>query len=91
MRNLKVIPSRNEMTLFLVGGWKPPTRDDFVKEIYQLVCGENTVESCQWMDTGLKLNWNIRDWHIWSFLFQNQWQTNYANRVFSFLKAPQIQ
>ena len=55
MRNFQVITSRNGETLFLVGGWKPPTKLDFIEEIYQLVCGENTVESCQWMDTGLKL------------------------------------
>ena len=55
MRNFQVITSRNGETLFLVGGEKPPTKLDFIEEIYQLVCGENTVESCQWLDTGLKL------------------------------------
>ena len=55
MRNFQVITSRNGKALFLVGGWKPSTKLDFIEEIYQLVCGENTVESCQWLDTGLKL------------------------------------
>ena len=55
MRDMRVIPSRNGKTPFLVGGKKAPEFTDYVEEINQLVCEGNTVESCQWVDTGLKL------------------------------------
>ena len=55
MREMRVIPSRNGKTLYLVGGRKGPEFSDFVEEIHQLVCEGNKVRSCQWVDTGVKI------------------------------------
>ena len=55
MWDMRVITSRNGKTLFLIGGRKAPEFTDYVEEINQLVCEGNTVESCRWKDTGLKL------------------------------------
>ena len=50
MRDMRVIPSKNGKTLFLVGGRKAPEFTDYVEEINQLVCEGTTVESCRWKD-----------------------------------------
>ena len=55
MREMRVIPSRNGKTLFLVGGRKGPEFNDYIEEIHQLVCEGNKVRSCQWVDTGVKI------------------------------------
>ena len=56
-----VQPSRNEDTLFLVGGIHQNSNEE-LPVIYQLVC-DKTLASCKWEDTEMKMKYG-RKGHV---------------------------
>ena len=56
-----VQPSRNEDTLFLVGGIHQNSKEE-LPVIYQLVC-DKTLASCKWKDTEMKMKYG-RKGHV---------------------------